>query len=214
MLLFERERTDPRVVYYALYLCVLGLSFRSVSSALEPFESRSHSAVWQWVQRYEPRRLYGVRRVEAFVVDETYVKVGSSGAWVWIAVEPAHRYILGVHLSRHQNIMAARTFLRSLVERYGKHQVYSDGGAWYPDACRSLGLEHRLHSPYEKSLIERANEYLKDRVEAFDDRWPCLRDGCDLDHVRRWLGLFTDAHYARRRRMRFRQLTRYLGGAP
>jgi len=26
-------------------------------------------------------------------------------------------------------------------------------------------LEHLLHSPYEKSLVERANEYLKDRIE-------------------------------------------------
>ena len=216
MLLFERERTRPHVVLYALYLYALGLSFRNVSRALEPFGGRSHAAVWQWVQRYEPHRVYDAKRVEAFLVDETYVRVGSFEAWVWVAVEPVHRYILGVHLSRHQNILVAQIFLKSLVERYGKHAVYSDGGSWYPDACRSLGLEHRLHSSYEKSLMERANEYLKDRLEAFDDRWPCLREkrGCDLQHVRSWLGLFTDTHYARRRRMTFRQLARFLGGAP
>jgi putative transposase len=40
-----------------------------------------------------------------------------------------------------------------------------DGGTWYPEACERLGLEHRLHSPYyEKSLIERANDYLKDKI--------------------------------------------------
>jgi putative transposase len=35
------------------------------------------------------------------------------------------------------------------------HTVYSDGGTWYAEACDSLGLEHKLHSPFEKSIIER-----------------------------------------------------------
>ena len=213
MLLFQRKRTNPHVVLYALYLYFLGLSFRGVSSALDPFgdERRSHAAVWQWVQRYEPRKVFAVKRVQAFLVDETYVKVGSFEAWVWVAVEPVHRYILGVYLSRHQNILVAQLFLKTLVERYGKHVVYSDGGTWYPEACRALGLEHRLHSPYEKSLVERANQYLKDRVEEFDDYYPCMGKGCDLKHVRNWLNLFVDMHYARRRRMRFRELVRFLG---
>jgi hypothetical protein len=46
----------------------------------------------------------------------------------------------------------------------------------YLEACISLGLEHRLHSPYEKSIVERTMEYLKDRTEAFDDYYPCMRD--------------------------------------
>jgi len=29
------------------------------------------------------------------------------------------------------------------------------GGTWYPEACVSLGLEHRLHSSYEKSIVYR-----------------------------------------------------------
>ena len=153
---------------YALYLYFLGLSFRDVSLALEPFVKRSHMAVGKWVQRYEPHRVFDVKRMQAFLVDETYVKVGSSDAWVWVAVEPVHRFILGVYLSRHQNMIVAELFL-GLVEKYGEHPVYTDGGTWYPEACRALGLENRLHSDYEKRLVERANEYLKDRIEGFDD---------------------------------------------
>ena len=125
MLLFERKRTNPHLVFYALYLYVLGLSFRGVSHALEPFVEggRSHAAIWQWVQRYQPHRIYDVKRVQAFLVDETYVQVGSFEAWVWVAVEPVHRYILGVYLSRHQNILVAQLFLKTLVEKYGKHIV-------------------------------------------------------------------------------------------
>ena len=37
-----------------------------------------------------------------------------------------------------------------------KKKRNSDGGSWYPEACTSLGILHRLHTPFEKSLIERA----------------------------------------------------------
>src|ERR1700693_4027837 len=139
MLIFQRKRTRPHIVLYALYLYFLGLSFRDVSHALDPFVRRSHMAVWKWVQRYEPHRVFDVKRVQAFLVDETYVTVGSSEAWVWVAVEPVHRFILGVYLSRHQNMIVAELFLKGLVEKYGKHTVYTDGGTWYPEACAALG---------------------------------------------------------------------------
>jgi transposase-like protein len=56
--------------------------------------------------------------------------------------------------------MVAELFLRTLVKMYGRHVVYTDEGVWYPDACKSLGLEHRIHTytPYEKSLMERVNK--------------------------------------------------------
>jgi putative transposase len=79
---------------------------------------------------------------------------------------------------------------------YGKHIVYSDGGTWYPEACVSLNLKHRLHSSYEeKSIVERTIEYLKDRTEAIDDYYPCIRTGlCNLQHVYKWLILFVFMH--------------------
>lgn len=45
-----------------------------------------------------------------------------------------------------------------------KKKRNSDGGSWYPEACTSLGILHRLHTPFEKSLIERAVQYFKDRT--------------------------------------------------
>jgi putative transposase len=123
------------------------------------------------------------------------VQIGSDQAWLWIAVEPIHRQILGVYISKHRNMIVAESFLRSLIKIYGKHTVYSDGGTWYPEACISVGLQHRLHSPYEKSIVERTIEYLKDRTEAFDDYYPCMRDGlCNLRHVYKWLIFFIFMH--------------------
>ncbi|OLE43277.1 MAG: hypothetical protein AUF73_02770 [Thaumarchaeota archaeon 13_1_20CM_2_39_11] len=199
MALFERERTSAEVVMYALYLYFLGLSFRNTSKALEPFdEKRSYVAVWKWVQKFNPKRVYCCKRVPAFLIDETMIQIGSSNeAWLWIAVEPIHRQILGVHISRHRNMIVAESFLRSLIKNYGKHTVYTDGGSWYHEACVSLGLKHRLHSSYEKSIVERAIEYFKDRTETFDDYYPCMRSGwllCNLLHVYKWLSLFVFMH--------------------
>ena len=144
-----------------------------------------------------PKHLYCCkRRVSAFLIDETMLQIGSTEAWLWVAIEPIHKQILGVYVSRHRNMIVAEAFLRSLVRIYGKHTVYSDGGRWYPEACISLGLKHRLHSSYEKSIVERTIEYLKDRTEIFDDYFPCIRRTglCNLQHVYKWLILFVLMH--------------------
>jgi putative transposase len=102
------------------------------SKAIQPlFEEkgrRSHVAIWKWVQRFNPKHVYCCKRVSAFLIDETMVQIGSDKAWLWIAIEPIHKQILGVYISRHRNMIVAGSFLRSLVKVYGKHTFYSDGG--------------------------------------------------------------------------------------
>ena len=80
-------------------------------------------------------------------------------------------------------MLIAEKFIRSLVSNYGRHIVYTDGGTWYDEACEVVGLKHYLHSPFQKSLIERVNQYLKDRIESFDDYYPCMQIECNLFHV-------------------------------
>ncbi len=88
-------------------------------------------------------------------------------------------------------MFVAESFIRSLVEKYGKHTVYTDGGTWYPQACNFLRLKHTLHSTLEKSLIERVMQYFKDRTECFDDYYPCTtkKNNCDLSQVYNWIKL-------------------------
>jgi putative transposase len=127
MIILERERTSAEVIMYALYLYFLGLSFRNTSKAIQPFEEeegRSHVAIWKWVQRFNPRHLYSCKRVSAFLIDETMLQIGSDEAWLWVAVEPVHKQILGVYISRHRNMLVAEVFLRSLIKLYGKHILY------------------------------------------------------------------------------------------
>ena len=186
-----RNRTSKFCIMYALYLYFLGLSFRNTSKAIEPFEERSVVAIWKWVQRFGPSRIYVKKRVAAFVIDETMIQIGNDVAWLWIAIEPIDRTVLGAYISRDRTMLIAEAFLKTLVKVYGKHPVYSDGGTWYPQACNFLGLVHRLHSPFKKSIIERTIQYFKDRTEGFDDYYPCLRgNSCSLLHVYNWIKSF------------------------
>jgi len=193
--MFERNRTRPFLIRYALYLYFLGLSLRNTSKALEPFLDRSYVAIWYWIQEFNPKDVFPNKkksRITAYIIDETMVQIGYTGAWLWVVIEPIRHRILGVYISRHRNMLVAESFLKSLIKLYGKHVVYSDGGSWYPEACNSLGLKHILHSPFEKSIIERAMEYVKDRTEGFDDYYPCRKKvvDCNLIHVYQWLILF------------------------
>ena len=216
MFAFQRKRTSTGLILYALYLYLLGLSFRSTAKALGPFvEKRSHVAVWNWVQLFNPNKFYLKRsRVTAFVIDETMLQIGSDYAWLWVAIiEPVHKQVLGVYVSRHRNMLVAESFLRSLIKIYGKHTVYSDGGSWYPEACSYLGLKHLLHSPFEKSIIERTIEYFKDRTESFDDYYHCKNTiQYDLTHGHNWLGLFVFMHNADILHIKFVTLVRLMRG--
>ena len=90
--------------------------------------------------------------------------------------------------------MLLKNSSESLVENYGKHTVYSDGGKWYDEACNILRLKHYLHSSLEKSLMERVNQYFKDRTESFDDYYPCMQDECNLFHVYNWIQFFVSMY--------------------
>jgi putative transposase len=87
--------------------------------------------------------------------------------------------------------------LSEVINKYGPHSVSSDGGTWYPQACRFLKLKHHLHSfVYKdgKSIIERTMQYIKDGTECFDDYFPCKKNKCKLKHVKQWLTLFVYEH--------------------
>jgi putative transposase len=104
--------------------------------------------------------------------------------------------VLGIYISEDRNMLVAEKFIRSLVESYGKHiAVYTDGGTWYDEACNVLKLKHYLHSSLEKSLMERVNQYFKDRIESFDDYYPCMqKEECNLFHVYNWIQFFVSMY--------------------
>ena len=73
------------------------------------------------------------KKINEFIVDETQIKVGSQYIWLWVAIEPKHRQILQIDISLKEQCLLER-FISSLINRYGKHSVSTDGGTWYPQA--------------------------------------------------------------------------------
>ena len=134
------------------------------------------------------------KAIAEFIVDETLLKVGNQYAWLWVAIEPLNKVILGIRITFERNMLTAEQFLKSLIKKYGKHPLSTDGGTWYPQACNFLKITHHLHSVHEKSIIERTIQYIKDRTEMFDDYFPCRKDNCKLMHITNWLKLFVDMY--------------------
>jgi putative transposase len=131
-------------------------------------------------------------KISEYIVDETLVKVGSDLLWLWVAIEPENRLILAQNITQERNMFVAERFMTGLVKGYGKHHVSTDGGTWYPQACRFLKLRHHIHSALEKSLIERKMQYIKDRTESFDNYFPCRKEKCKLNHMINWMNLFVN----------------------
>jgi putative transposase len=193
--LLKRNRTSSKYIYYALHLYFSGLSLRRASEHLFPFIKRNHVSVWNWIQRFKPKKiLQNKRKVSEFIIDETLLKVGNQYVWLWIAIEPTDKLILGIKISFERSILVAERFLQELVRRYGKHPVSTDSGTWYPQACKFAKIKHHLNSFHERSIIERTVQYFKDRTECFDDYFPCRRDNCKLEHVSNWMNQFVYMH--------------------
>ncbi len=191
-----RNRTPSQYIGYGLYFYFSGLSLRRSSDRLSScFIKRNHVSIWNWIQKYKPKKLYSKKKkVEEFVVDETMIKIGSELAWLWVAIEPANKEILSISISKERNMFVAERFLFSLLEKHGECPVSTDGGTWYPQACQFLKLKHHVHPSFEKSIIERTMQYIKDRTESFDDYFPCRKKNCKLRHVKNWLNLFAILH--------------------
>jgi putative transposase len=193
--MISRNRTPSNYVYYGLYLYFSGLSLRRASERLSIIIKRNHVSIWNWIQKYKPEMVSAHRKkILEYIIDETLIKVGSELVWLWVAIEPQNRQILALSISKERNMFVAERFISGLVKIHGNHPVSTDGGTWYPQACKFLKLRHHIHSSLEKSLIERTMQYIKDRTECFDDYFPCRLKNCKLKHVKNWLNLFVNYH--------------------
>lgn len=130
----KRSRTPSKYIYYALYLYFSGLlSLRKTSEYhLLPFVKRNHVSIWNWIQHYRPKKILQRKRrrkVQEFIIvdDKTLLKVGSQYVWVWVAIEPLAKVILGIRISFERTmLLVAERFLKALVIEYGKHLLSID----------------------------------------------------------------------------------------
>ncbi|HEX5519154.1 MAG TPA: DDE-type integrase/transposase/recombinase [Candidatus Nitrosocosmicus sp.] len=194
--MINRNRTPSVYIGYAMYFYFSGLSLRKSADRLSScFIKRNHVSIWNWIQRYNPKKRSSKKsKVLEYVIDETVIKISSELILLWVAIDNTTKRILRLSISKERNMFVAERFIAELVKNYGKHPISTDGGTWYPQACRFLKLNHHIHSSYEKSIIERTMQYIKDRTECFDDYFPCRKKKCELKHVKNWMKLFVDYH--------------------
>ena len=65
-------------------------------------------------------------------------------------------------------MLVTEIFIRSLVEKYGRHAVYTDDGTWYHEACNVIGLKHYFTFIIREKFDGKGNQqYFKDRIESF-----------------------------------------------
>ncbi len=193
----SRNRIPSEYIGYGLYLYFLGLSTRNVAKALSFLYiiKRSHISIWKWIQKYKPQKISSRRkRISEFIIDETMIKIGSDYIWLWVAIEPENKEILAQSISIERNMFVAERFLDNLINIHGKHPVSTDVDTWYLQACRFLKLNHHIHSPFEKGIIERTIQYIKDRTGSFDNYFPCRKQHCNLFHIKNWMNLFVNMH--------------------
>ena len=163
-------------IIYAIDLYLDGLSLRKVSKTLSRFVKISHTAISDWIHKYQPKRLLSkTKKIDEYIVDETLIKVGSELIWFWIAIEPENRRILALTISTERNMLIADRFWSGLVKLHRNIPYQPEAVHCIHKPVRFLGLEHHIHSSFEKSIIKRTIQYFKDRTKSFDDyfhvRW-------------------------------------------
>jgi putative transposase len=108
------KTTPLEYVYYALQLYCSGLSLRKTSERLSSLIKRNHVSVWNWIQKYRPKKILKERKTIAeFIVDETLIKVGNQYAWLWVAIEPVNKVIIvGIRIPFRRNMLIGCLDLR------------------------------------------------------------------------------------------------------
>jgi hypothetical protein len=91
-----------------------------------------------------------------FIVDETVNKIGSEFIWLWIAIEPTNKEILGFNISKERNMFVAERFPVQSFRRIW--QTFSFNRWWnlVSTSLQVFEIRPHINSSYEKSIIERA----------------------------------------------------------
>jgi len=111
-----------------ILLCVrwylrYSLTYRDLEEIMaERNLSVDHVTIWRWVQRYAPVLNQRIRREmrnpnRSWRVDETYVKVAGSWAYLYRAVDSAGETIEFM-LSPKQNLVAAKLYPAARIIRW------------------------------------------------------------------------------------------------
>jgi len=168
-----------------ILLCVrwylrYSLTYRDLEEIMsERGLSVDHVTIWRWVQHYAPVLNQRIRREmrhpnRSWRVDETYVKVAGSWAYLYRAIDSAGETIEFM-LSPKRDLIAAKLFLRLALSAGGPppRVINVDGHPAYASAIAELQQSGELGrrcrcrtAPYLNNIIEQDHRFIKRRITA------------------------------------------------
>jgi transposase-like protein len=126
----------------------------------------THTTILRWVQRYLPEfekrwNRYARPVGGSWRMDETYIKVGGRWVYLYRAVDKAGRTV-DFFLSENRDVNAAKTFLRSAMEKTRKPtKITLDAYAASHRAVREMKETGEL----SKRVMVRSSQYLNNLIE-------------------------------------------------
>jgi IS6 family transposase len=170
---FAGFRFPPEVISVAVrWYLRYGLSYRDVEELLaERGVTVDHVTIYRWVQRFTPEFIEAARPCrhvpgDRWFVDETYVKVAGTWAYLYRAVDQ-HGQVIDVLLSARRDLTAARRFFgRALRAGTVPVEVATDRAPVYP----------RVLDELVPSALRTVEQYANNPIEA------------DHGRLKAWLG--------------------------
>ncbi len=178
--LFKWRHYQPEIIL----LCVrwylrYSLSYRDLEEMMvERGLHIDHTTIYRWVQQYAPLLEKRVRSQlkqtnDSWRVDETYIKISGSWAYLYRALDSAGNTLEFV-LSPMRHAGAAEYFFRKILGRahtVTPRVINVDKNASYPAAFHALQAEGKLPPTcelrpvkYLNNLIEQDHRFIKRRV--------------------------------------------------
>jgi len=212
--LFKRSRIPKEILIEAIYEYIGSKNgLREVAWK----NGITHQALWYWVMKFRlfRERLHRIVAKrggipEVIVVDETELKTTQGTLYLWFALDPQIKTLLGFSITKGRSALECLLTFRYWFKCWGAKPliVITDAGVWYC-VLRRLGLNHLVVHGGVRSYIERFNATLKS-YRWFHSVLHCtcrLRAVYGSDHLSGFLTLFM-FHYT------FLRLHQSLGYSP
>ena len=154
---FKGRHFEGEIVLWAVrWYCRYGVSYRDLEQMMgERGVSVDHSTIYRWVQKYAPEIEKRLRwqwrrpRSTSWRVDESYVKVGGSWAYLYRDVDK-HGDTIDFYLSPTRSTQAAKRFLAKSLTGLKAWQK-----PWSSTLTRRRPMPVRLPSSRRKANAQR-----------------------------------------------------------
>lgn len=204
--IFEHNKKNFETKVFACIIWIVYSSFRKTSKVVSLFlEPISKSDIWYCVNKLKKElEVQRQKRVHRFVaIDETCLKINGKVIYVYGAIDPETKEVLGLKAFTTRNYMTTMYFVREVLRYCSNTPVFLvDGAPWYRETFNRLGLTY-LHVTFGKrNPVERLFGYLKRRTRIFFNNINVnfkrvvkrmekgLRDRVALQHYNSFLKLF------------------------